>query len=150
MTDQNQTENPDMGVVQNMDQLAFLVGDWFTTNRKELHHFLEVPDGEEITVQLEVDGPTEQLILTGDALKGFKAGLIVASNLFDKLPFATTAMAVAQAQPNEPVAMEVNESGRLQLVVSNDQPDGPNATTVASQAELDAAIAAKGDAASPQ
>jgi hypothetical protein len=49
---------------------------------------LEVPDGESISVQLEEKASEEDLKLTGDVLKAFKAGIIVASNIFAELPFS--------------------------------------------------------------
>lgn len=78
----------EVGILQSVEQAIFLTAAWADRNQKEIAQMLLVPDGEEITIQLERDAEPEQLVLTGDALKGFKAGLIVASNIFGDLPFA--------------------------------------------------------------
>lgn len=125
MTDQTNTSELPEGAVQitNMDQLAFLVAGWFDNGHAQGRQMLEVPDGQPITVTFEKDGQPEELILTGDALKGFKAGVIVMSNIFGQLPFGRTE---EPASTEKPADIEVNEAGRLQLVASNDveQPSG--------------------------
>lgn len=85
--------------INTMDQLAFLIASWFEGNRAQLDHLLEVPDGTSISVQLSEDGPQEELVLTGDVLKGFRAGMIVAASIFDALPFAADVTEVSNDDP---------------------------------------------------
>jgi hypothetical protein len=102
MTDQ--TQNPALPegteAITNMDQLAFLVANWFDNGQAQAHQLLQVPDGQPITVTLEKDAEPEQLVLTGDTLKGFKAGIIVMANIFGQLPFGRT----VAPTPVEPAA----------------------------------------------
>ncbi len=75
-----------MGIT-NMDQLAFVIGQWFANAHAQALQLMRVPEGQSLTVTLEDDGQPEELILTGDALKAFKAGVIVMTNVFGDLPF---------------------------------------------------------------
>lgn len=121
MTDQTQTTDntepaqEELLALASLDQLGFLVASWFENNHAQAAALMEVPDGQSITVTFEEDGQPEELILTGDTLKGWKAGIIVMTNVFGQLPF--------------------------QRMVMN----ADNGTPVASQEELDAALAAKKD-----
>lgn len=139
MTTEDQTTNTqapegEMGVLQSMDQLAFLVGSWFDNNQAQLAQMLNVPDGQSMTVQFEVGAEPEEFILTGDALKGFKAGIIVATNVFGSLPFGRF----------------TTEQLEEMLTSALDTPTAANETPVATEAELAEALATKVDAAPAQ
>lgn len=97
--------------IQNMDQFAMLMSVWFDNNHKQARQMLEVPDGQPVSIGLEPGAEPEELVLTGDLLKGFKAGIIAMTHIFGELPFG--------AAP------------------------APTETVVATQEELDAALAAK-------
>lgn len=105
--------------INTMDQLAFLVASWFDGSHAQITQMMEVPDGTPITIQFTEDGPSEEVVLTGEALKGFRAAMVVAANIFGELPFAAN-VPVDEAEAASD--MEVNESGRLQLEPSNDDP----------------------------
>lgn len=90
MTDQDQNTTPDTPetiTIESVPQMAFAVSNWFDNAHGQLHQALNVPDGQPMSVQLEDNGPMEDVVLTGDMLKGFKAGLIVAASIFGQLPF---------------------------------------------------------------
>lgn len=73
-------------------QMAHLIGAWHNHGLSQLAHLEQIPSGESITIQLGEDQPHEDLTLEGDLLKGFRAGMIVAMNIFKELPFATVPM----------------------------------------------------------
>jgi hypothetical protein len=81
------TPELEIAPMQNMDQFAFLMSSWFEDNHKQAQHFMTVPDGQSLTIKLDKDKEAEELILTGDTMKGFKAGMIVMMSIFDRLPF---------------------------------------------------------------
>jgi hypothetical protein len=115
MTDQENNLPDGMGIMNNIDQMAFLVAEWFENAHKQAQMAYEVPDGQPITVTFEKDGKAEELVLTGDLLKGFKAGCIVLMNIFGQLPFAR----VQEPAPT-------TEAPDLKLVQSNDEPASGN------------------------
>ena len=73
---------PDTLVIDDLNQFVFILEGWHNEKVKVLKHMLEVPEG---TV-MECDG--QEVILAGDLLAGFKAGLDLALIELGKLPFA--------------------------------------------------------------
>jgi hypothetical protein len=88
MTDQNQDRQEAATIaIENLDQFANLIRGWHHNGMSQLDHLQNIPSGETITIQLEAGADPEELLLEGDALKGFKAAIIVAMNIFAELPF---------------------------------------------------------------
>lgn len=88
MTEQtNPGQDEQVGAIENLDQFAFLISSWHGQNMRQLNHMTTVPSGQSVTLQLSPDDVPEDVSLEGDLLKGFKAGIIVAMNIFAELPF---------------------------------------------------------------
>lgn len=124
MTDQTQDQgqNADLPegaeVITNIDQMAFVIANWVDNCQQQVRQMLQVPDGQPLTVIFEEGTEGEELNLTGDLLKGFKAGVIAAGSLFNSLPIARMAPAAPAEQP---------AAADLKLVASNDdQPASGN------------------------
>lgn len=90
------TEQEDMAPIQNLDQFAMLVAVWFDNAHAQGKQLLNIPDSQPAMIDFN-DGQGEQeLILTGDMLTGFKAGVIAMASTFGELPFGAT---VAPTEP---------------------------------------------------
>lgn len=70
--------------INDLDQFVRIMAGWHGQKVKTLKHMLEVPDGTEMIVG--EDDPTK-VILTGDMLAGFKAGIELSLIELGTLPF---------------------------------------------------------------
>ncbi len=70
--------------VENLDQFVQMLAGWHDQKVKTLKHMLEVPDGTEMVV---TGASPMTVILAGDMLVGFKAGLELALMELGTLPF---------------------------------------------------------------
>lgn len=87
MSEQNQPV-PNIVPVQDIDQFAHVITAWHTQKMKELEQALAVPAGVAVEVTDE-QGTVEEVMLTGDALKAFRAGLSTAMAALGNLPFVS-------------------------------------------------------------
>ena len=112
-TETNQTELPRIEVTD-LTKFVQILAAWHSNKVNELQHLLSIPDEGHISVSLLEDGQESELMLQGDLLQGFKAGLKVALTALGTLPFGVTfeepeasADASADAEsPNEPVLVD--------------------------------------------
>lgn len=70
--------------IQDLNQFVQMLAGWHEKKVKTLQHMLGVPDGTEMVVGEE--NPTK-VILTGDMLAGFKAGIELSLMELGELPF---------------------------------------------------------------
>ena len=80
---------PETILIGDIDQFVNLLTRWHVEKVKVLEHMLEVPDGTE----MECDGAS--VVLTGDMLAGFKAGINLSLMELGILPFVSEPDAVA-------------------------------------------------------
>lgn len=85
---EQQAADAEMVSVDSVDQFAQYVAHWHGKRLAQLRHFQKMPPGQTVTVTL--NGVAEEVVLTGEAYKGFQAGLLTAILQFDSLPFAVT------------------------------------------------------------
>lgn len=71
---------------------------WHTQQVATLEHMMEIPEGTDITVE---GKDAHTLKLEGDALRGFKFGIITALNLLGELPFAPVVDEDESEQPSD-------------------------------------------------
>jgi hypothetical protein len=76
------TPIPETVAITDVNQFVGILTDWHAHKVAILEHMLQVPDGTEMQVD---DG--ESIILTGDMLAGFKAGISIALMELGVLPF---------------------------------------------------------------
>lgn len=79
------TPEPEIVPIADMDLFAGLLVEWHRRKMAMLRHMMRIPPGTEFTVGM--DGKETTLILDGDILKAFCAGLITAINEMGELPF---------------------------------------------------------------
>ena len=79
--------------IDNIDHFVAILTGWHAGKVKTLQHMLEIPEGTEMLV----DGSASGVILTGDMLAGFQAGIGLALMELGTLPFT------AEPEPVEPV-----------------------------------------------
>lgn len=91
--------------------MAFVVASWFDNNHQQAAQVYNVPDGQSISVTFEQGGEAEEITLTGDTLKGFKAGVIVLTNIFGALPFARVHLNPDNGTPTNEDAPTINKDG---------------------------------------
>ena len=84
MPEATNTEKPQLVHVQNLDHFMFLISHWHGQKVKVLEHMLSVPAG---TAMQLGEGP--DVVMEGDMLEGFKAGLGLALMELGQLPFVT-------------------------------------------------------------
>ena len=77
-------EAPPTIEIDDLEQFVKIMAGWHGQKVKTLKHMLEVPDGTEMIVG--EDDPTK-VILTGDMLAGFKAGIELSLIELGTLPF---------------------------------------------------------------
>jgi hypothetical protein len=70
--------------IESMDQFFSILSVWHSHQMQTVNHFMNIPDGTEVTLT----NSTDPLILTGDALRGFQAGLSTAMDYFGTLPIS--------------------------------------------------------------
>ena len=81
--------------IDSLDQFVTILAAWHSDKCAVVKHMLELPDGAEFTIG---EGDQEApLILTGDAMAGFKFGIEMALMQLGTLPF------VAEMEEPEPV-----------------------------------------------
>lgn len=86
--------------INTIDQFAHLVAHWHHNRMGQLAQAHQAPDEVEITAVLEQGG--EEIVLTSEQRKGFRAGLVLAASLFGELPFTVTQEPVSEAQNGQP------------------------------------------------
>lgn len=69
--------------IQSVDEFGGLLFNWHNKQVATVRHFLDVPVGTEVKV-----GDTEEIVLDGNTLKGYKLGLELALHYLGTLPFA--------------------------------------------------------------
>lgn len=84
---QQQQQQPETIEVDSIDQFVALTTRWHAGVIKRLEHFLKMPDDPNQGIEMQV-GDEPSIKLTGDALKGMKAGIQLALMEFGNLPFA--------------------------------------------------------------
>lgn len=91
MSVQNQQAlaQPDIIPAESVEQFAHVITAWHAQKMKELEQALVVPAGVGVEVTDEKTGVVEEVMLTGDALKAFRAGLSTAMAAFGNLPFVS-------------------------------------------------------------
>lgn len=77
-------EAPPTIEISDLEQFVKIMAGWHVQKVKILQHMLEIPDGTEMIVGDE--SPT-RVILTGDMLAGFKAGIELSLIELGTLPF---------------------------------------------------------------
>lgn len=82
--------------IKSVDEFGALLFNWHHRQISTIRHFLDVPEGVEVKV-----GEEEQIVLTGDVLRGYKLGLELSLHYLGTLPFGYT--------PDEVVEEEVTE-----------------------------------------
>lgn len=87
MTEPVKEQAAPVAAIETLDQFANLILSWHHNGMSQLDHLQNIPAGETITIQLDEGAEHEELVLEGEALKGFKAAIIVAMNIFSELPF---------------------------------------------------------------
>jgi hypothetical protein len=85
---EQQAADTEMVSVDTVDQFAEYVAHWHAKRMAQLRHFQKMPEGQTVTVTL--NGVKSDVVLTGEAYKGFQAGLLTAILQIDSLPFAVT------------------------------------------------------------
>lgn len=75
------------GVVESLDQFAFLMAEWHNRTMAGMAQIAKVPEGQPVTVQLDEAKEAEDFILSDDLHKGFIIGITVAMAMFQDLPF---------------------------------------------------------------
>ena len=89
MTEDTQTEKPELMEVQDVHTFVALITHWHTSKVRVLEHMVSVPEG---TV-IQIDDCAETS-LEGAMLDGFKAGLSLALMELGQLPFVTSSTEV--------------------------------------------------------
>lgn len=77
--------------VNSLNMFVQLIVLWHQKKVAELNHFLTIPDEGNISIIISEKGKDDQeIIMSGEALKGFKAGLQTALTALGRLPFGVT------------------------------------------------------------
>ena len=72
--------------VTDLDTFVALLAGWHGKKVETLKHMIDIPEGTEMTT-ISADGTQIGVVLTGDMLAGFKAGLELALIEMGELPF---------------------------------------------------------------
>lgn len=90
--------------IQNMDGFAQLIMAWHRAMLHDAKNLLNVPDGSPMIFEENDGDGGKEIILTGDALNAFRAGVVATIAMFTKLPFEAIEedVAVAADPVNEP------------------------------------------------
>jgi len=83
MTGAVEAQAPETVEIADLDQLVKLLTGWHSQKVAVLEHMIDLPEGTEMSVG---DSP-ESIVMTGDMLAGFKAGLGLALIELGTLPF---------------------------------------------------------------
>ena len=84
MTEATNTEAPHLVHIHNLDQFIALISHWHGQKVKVLEHMLTLPEG--TTMQI---NEGNDIVMEGQMLEGFKAGLGLALMELGELPFVT-------------------------------------------------------------
>lgn len=84
MTEATNTETPQLVHIQNLDQFIALISHWHGQKVKVLEHMLTLPEGTAMQINEGND-----IVMEGQMLEGFKAGLGLALMELGELPFVT-------------------------------------------------------------
>lgn len=76
--------------IENLDQFAGICLAWHENRMKQLQQVYEIPDDVELLFST-TGNPEDEKPLTPEQRVGFLAGIVVARDLFQKLPFSITA-----------------------------------------------------------
>lgn len=87
---EKQVEDTELVNIETVDQFAAYIAHWHANRLAQLQHFLDMPEGQTVTLQIQ-GKPEEEVVLTGEAFAGFRAGVLTAVLQFDSLPFAVSA-----------------------------------------------------------
>lgn len=87
---EQQVEETELVPVNTVDQFAQYIAHWHGGVLERLQHFRSMPEGQTVTVTL--NGVQSEVVLTGEAYKGFQAAMLTAILQFDSLPFAVSAV----------------------------------------------------------
>lgn len=85
----NQAAQPNIIPVESVDQFVHVISAWHAQKMKELEQALAVPEGVAVEVTDDKAGTVEEVMLTGDVHKAFRAGLSTAMAALGNLPFVT-------------------------------------------------------------
>lgn len=83
-----ETKPDDLVLIDNIDVFAGHISAWHHRQVKTLKHFLIIPPGTGIDVQIDGE-PMESITLEGAARQAFRGGIATALNYLGKLPFHT-------------------------------------------------------------
>lgn len=81
------TQKGEIVPMDNIDMFAGYLVAWHNRKVAVCQQLLEVPDGISMEVVLNPSAPAEDIILTGDAHKAFRAGVLSALSELGNLPF---------------------------------------------------------------
>lgn len=84
MTEASNTETPQLVHIQNLDQFIALISHWHGQKVKVLEHMMAMPEGTAMQINEGND-----IVMEGQMLEGFKAGLGLALMELGELPFVT-------------------------------------------------------------
>ena len=73
---------PELIPIENIDHFTHLISQWHAHRVKVLEHMLSLPEGTEMQA-----GEGQSVVMEGDRLDGFKAGLGLALMELGELPF---------------------------------------------------------------
>lgn len=82
---------PDTIVIEDVNQFVGLLSAWHDDKVKVLEHMLQIPDGTEMVIN-----GTDSSVLTGDLLKGFRAGIELSLMELGTLPLVAETVDVAE------------------------------------------------------
>ena len=84
MTEATNTETPQLVHIQSLDHFIALISHWHGQKVKVLEHMLTLPEGTAMQINEGND-----IVMEGQMLEGFKAGLGLALMELGQLPFVT-------------------------------------------------------------
>ena len=98
------TQNhPDLLFIDNIQTLVAALMAWHDHKVQILEHMMVIPSGTEMVIN-----DNETIVLDGDVLKGFCAGITVALSEMGTLPFEVT------VDTEEPLSTETNNDTQIQ------------------------------------
>lgn len=95
----------ELQTINDIDQFAFAVAAWHQQQVDTLQHMINIPEGSSMKMTSKDDqgNVTEKdVILEGDLLTGFKAGLETALMLLGELPFKVSVVDDEPSKPTDP------------------------------------------------
>jgi len=89
--------------IESIDQFFAILSAWHQQQIGTVQHFMTIPDGTEVAF----DDTAAPLVLTGEALRGFRAGLSTALEYLEALPFTYTQTAIPEEPPLDTAQLEL-------------------------------------------